>query len=237
MDIKCFCKSFLNDNAFIFDGKIVYHRYILSSLGAPNTPAGPLQTDHLVINEVEYDSIQSGTDNAYEWFELYNPTISDISMSGWNITDNVATDTILDMTVLAGDWMVVVANKTSFQTNYPGVPDSKIVELQDGKIGNGLSNSGDKLILKNGSGSTVDAVEWGTDYGDVPGSPAPDVNPGHSIARSPDGKDTNDCSVDFVDSSNPTPGQAIPEFRTILIPIVATIALFAIFRKIKEKKQ
>ncbi|MEA3458521.1 MAG: lamin tail domain-containing protein, partial [Candidatus Thermoplasmatota archaeon] len=45
---------------------------------------------NIVINEVMYDPISN--DNYNEWIELYNPTNQFINVSGWNITDNYASD-------------------------------------------------------------------------------------------------------------------------------------------------
>ena len=45
----------------------------------------------ILISEVEYDSIQSGTDSAYEWLELYNNTSSPMELTDWTISDNLST--------------------------------------------------------------------------------------------------------------------------------------------------
>ncbi len=41
---------------------------IRPEIGRGQTP------NHLVISEVYYDAIQTGTDTAYEWVEVFNPT-------------------------------------------------------------------------------------------------------------------------------------------------------------------
>jgi len=86
------------------------------------------------------------------------------------------------------------------------IPGNAIkLRVDDDNIGNGLHNSKDKLILKNATGAMIDAIEWGFDYIDVPGSPIPDVNEGHSIARYTN-VDTDNTLADFYDEDNPTPG-------------------------------
>jgi len=77
--------------------------------------------------------------------------------------------------------------------------------VDDDNIGNGLHNRKDKLILKNATGAIVDAIEWGFDYTDVPGSPMSDADKGHSIARYTN-VDTDDTLADFYDETDPTPG-------------------------------
>ena len=77
--------------------------------------------------------------------------------------------------------------------------------LADGKIGNGLGNSGDRLVLRDAAGRLVDAVSYGDDTTAL--SPAiPLVAAGHSLERSPPGHDT-DAAGDFVDNAQPSPGK------------------------------
>lgn len=166
------------------------------------TPSGLL----IVINEVEYDASQSGEDSDYEWFEIYNNSGSSIFLSGWTITDNNASDTLPDVTIPAHGFLVVAAKESSFRNNYPSFTGA-IVSMPDGKIGNGLANAGDRLVLKDNKGNEVDAVSWGDDnYAFGPGNgvkPATEV--GYSISRNPNGYDTNSAN-DWVKLINPTPG-------------------------------
>jgi len=164
----------------------------------------------VVINEVEYDPPQEGTDSEWEWFELYNNTSSPITLSGWKITDNHNTDTIPDLTLPANGFAVVAATQSGFTTNYPGF-SGLIVYIADGKIGSGLANSADMLILKDKEDNSIDQVNWGTpdpnwsNYNVNLWISGPTVPEGYSLERSPAGKDT-DTAADFIDQVNPTPG-------------------------------
>ncbi len=60
-------------------------------------------------------------------------------------------------------------------------------------------------MLLNGSDVPVDVMTYGS--GSYPGVTAHAlVATGHSLERSPVNQDTNNCAVDFVDRSTPTPG-------------------------------
>ena len=157
----------------------------------------------LLISEVEYDSIQSGTDSVYEWLELYNNTSSPMELTDWTISDNRSTDVISPtVTIPVGGCMVIAASE-DFYTNYPDFTGD-IVFIADGRIGNGLGNTGDRLILKDSEGTVIDQMSYGTDT--TAFDPAcPDVAEGHSLERSPANVDT-DTAEDWIDQESPNPG-------------------------------
>ena len=165
----------------------------------------------LLINEIMYDPIQD--DNYNEWVELYNPTNQSINISGWAITDNSAQDFLEGdfdngngTTIIPPNGYAIIADHgTRIYENF-SIPNNTIrLYVDDSSIGNGLGNSGDKLILKNDTGETIDTVEWIINYTDVPGAPAEAVDEGHSLSRYQD-VDTNDSSNDFYAGVIPTPG-------------------------------
>ncbi len=175
--------------------------FTLTATATPTTiPASP----DLVINEVEYDSVQSGSDAAYEWVELYNNASSPLELAAWTISDNMATDSIPAVTILANGFVVIAASE-DFYTNYPSFTGD-IVFVADAKIGNGLSNDGDRLILRDSAGMVIDQMSYGTDA-TVFDPPCPDVAAGHSLEREPMGYDT-DQADDFVERAFPSPGSA-----------------------------
>ncbi|MDH7516858.1 MAG: phospholipase D-like domain-containing protein [Candidatus Thermoplasmatota archaeon] len=167
---------------------------------------------NIVINEIMYNPEQN--DNYSKWIELYNPTNQSINISGWSITDNTAEDT------LEGDfehgngttiippysYALIADHDTKIYENF-SIPNNAIkLYVDDLTIGNGLGNNKDKLILKDSNGKIIDAVEWGDDYPDVPGSPANLIDEGHSLCRYIDSYN-NDSSIDFYDGTKPTPGE------------------------------
>lgn len=166
---------------------------------------------NILINEIMYDP--EPNDNYNEWIELYNPTNQSINVSGWTITDNSAKD------YLEGDfdhgngttiipphsYAIITDHGTKIYENF-SIPNNTIRLYVDGSsIGNGLGNNGDKLILKNNTEETIDAVEWIINYTDVPGMPIDAVEEGCSLSRYQN-VDTNDSSKDFYEGVIPTPG-------------------------------
>ncbi len=165
----------------------------------------------IIINEVMYDPILD--DNYYEWIELYNPTNQSINLSGWTITDNYSED-FLEGDIDHGNgttilhpqgYAIITDHGTCFYNNYT-IPEHAIrLYVDDNNIGNGLSNTKDKLILKNKDGMIIDAIEWGEDYPDVPGKPFHLLDKNHTLSRY-HLQDTDNTSFDFYDEPNPTPG-------------------------------
>lgn len=166
--------------------------------------ANAAEISSVVINEFEYDSIQSGTDSSYEWFELYNTTDFPIILSGWSISDASTTDEIPFLTIEAHDYVVIAAT-TKFIENYD--PNGINIIYLNNSIGNGLSNNGDRLILKDEEGKIINQISYGSDIS-IFNPSIPRVSAGHSIERCPYGQNTNSVS-DFIDQDSPTPGQGI----------------------------
>ncbi len=166
--------------------------------------ASPTPSGLILINEMEYDSIQPGVDSSYEWVELYNPGGAPVTINGWTLSDNGAITTIPDLVIAPGQLVVVAASQTGFRSNYPDY-SGLLVELPGGRIGNGLANTGDRLLLRDASGVLVDALSYGDDAS-VFSPPCPPVAAGHSLERFPLGQNTRQAS-DFQEQPNPSPGQ------------------------------
>ena len=67
---------------------------------------GELITDHVVINEVDTNPFGDDSLTISEWVELYNPTDSDVDLSGWEIASTTVlkkTFTIPDGTIVSPD--------------------------------------------------------------------------------------------------------------------------------------
>lgn len=166
----------------------------------------------VMINEVQYDATQSGTEDWFEWVELYNAGGDDVDLTNWRLCDNMdSVGELLPSTVIAaGEYVVLAANVDSFHVNFPGVP---AVAWTDANIGNALGNGSDILALLNAGGTLVDRVNWGTGTWTQPSyvrfgywNPGcVDAAAGHSIGRNPNGFDT-DAVTDWADMASPTPG-------------------------------
>jgi hypothetical protein len=180
---------------------------------------GIITGENVVINEVYYkvdstyglDSPKESRDaNGKkkgindEWIELYNPTDHDISLKNWTFTDNsgAAVKINANKIIKAGGFALVSKDADPWRF-WNENTDAVKIELGS-QIGDGLDNLGDRIILRNSSGTEVDKVSWGTDKAAFDPS-VPDVSLGSSIERLAPGFDT-DSSTDWTDRFPPTPG-------------------------------
>lgn len=158
--------------------------------------------EDIIINEIYYQG-----DNQQEWIELYNKGTSNVALEGWSIYDNTSSDSIPSSTIPAGGFAVIITNNSTVT----GINSSAIIiSLSTATIGNGLSNSGDIVILKNNSGTEIDKVSYGSN---VTVFELSGVEVGHSLERVPAGLDANSAS-DFIDQSSPTPGSGVSSTPT-----------------------
>ena len=158
------------------------------------------------ISEVLANAGAGLDDAAHEWVELYNAGPESVELGGWSLADNVAADTLPPAALPPGAYAVVTASP-DFQRQYPAFQGALLV-LADGRIGNGLANEGDRLLLVDEEGRPVDALSYGLDR-EFFEPPAPAVPPGHSLERFPSDRDT-DTAADFRDNAHPSPGAGPP---------------------------
>lgn len=154
------------------------------------------------INKIYYNvASDRGSDPSNEWVEIYNQTDQDLDLSGWQICDNSECDTIPSSPLIpAKGFGVITASSTTW--NYWKVTDNVIpILLNDSRIGGGLNNDGDMLILKRPDGVVIDEMNWKNNI-NIWNPGAINVAKGHTLGRKPNGYDTNHVS-DFVDLSPP----------------------------------
>jgi len=180
----------------------------------------------IVINEVQYDPVQGGTDAAFEWLELLNRTDRTVDLTDWRIADNYGVDYLPSLLLAPGGFAVIAAG-SGFYDNFPDFTGD-IVFVADGSIGNGLNNDGDHLILMDSTERVIDALSYGDDTTIMLPS-CLDVAGGHSLERQPAGLDTDQAS-DFVDNGAPSPGHGLgfatptPSFVPTLTPTTTPVA-------------
>ncbi len=142
-----------------------------------------------------------------EFVEIVNSGTAPADLSGWKLVYRSATgstDTVLD-TVPNGTTLAPGAFYLFGGNGYTGPPAA------DQSFATGLAAAAGGLGLRDGTGTLVDSVGYGSTAanGFVEGSPAPappaTASPGSSDVRRPDGHDTNDNSVDFTVVTPPTP--------------------------------
>lgn len=170
---------------------------------------GTAEAQTVVINEVYYrvDSAH-GTENTKgnnnEWVELYNPTSTAFSLKGWTLTDSsgVSTKINANKSIPSGGYAILSKDASTWKY----WPSAKAVGLELGnQIGNGLDNTGDRLILKNAQGTLIDKMSWGSDSsGFTPAGTNPQVSIGASTTRIYPGFDSDGAS-DWIPVNPPNP--------------------------------
>ena len=115
----------------------------------------------LVFNEIMYHPASSET--ALEWIELHNQMGVNIDISGWSLAGGVQFQ-FTEGTVVPGRGYIVVAISPAALAAAGGYSNAL------GPFLGRLSNSGERLELRNNSQRLMDWVDYGTD-GDWPVGP------------------------------------------------------------------
>lgn len=148
------------------------------------------ESAHIVINEVSPLG-----DNQGEWVELFNPTDGDVDLKNWSITDSFPSSDTLSLSSLilpANEYAVIVTNNTTVSE----IPANAVkIVLENATIGNGLTDAGDSLTLKNSTGTVVDKMSYGSDIS-VFSQPPAEPTSGKTLQRIPNGMDI-DTSTDW----------------------------------------
>jgi hypothetical protein len=190
-----------------------------------NMPQGTVANrSAILINEVQSNPLQSGSDSSYEWIELFNPGTEVVELIGWGMSDNYEMDEIPLLSVSANG-LVVVAASENFSVNFPSY-NGTIVFTADGRIGNGLGNAGDRLILKDSAGTIIDEMSYGDDDS-ITSQQYPNVADGHSLERAP-------CGGQFIDNEVPTPGRCLPSYNQTPVLTPTPTPVFALTQILPE---
>ncbi len=110
-------------------------------------------TATIVINEIHYNPANN---TRTEFVELHNPTALPIDVSGWQFTNGIAYTFPAGTVIAAGGFAVVASHLADFQTEYGFVPL--------GPFGGGISSDGEKLDLRNATGTLVDTVDYKPEF-------------------------------------------------------------------------
>ena len=136
----------------------------------------------IVINEIMYDpTTEQGGDSLIEWIELFNTGNQPVNISGWTLSDNSATDTLAcfnttltDCDIInASSFAIITDSDTVLYQNFSIFTNVTRLKVDDNAIGNGLSNSGDLISLRN-STSLIEAINY-TDF--------PSITEGYTLER------------------------------------------------------
>ncbi len=156
----------------------------------------PAVSTSIQLSEVEADPVLGGTDTRNEWLELANVGSSAITLADWTVTDNGGTDPVPTVTLAPGKCVVLAASSEGFLAEHAGYANP-FLTLGDGAIGNGLSNGGDSVLLKDAGGTVIDCVVWGSGTGCfAPAAGASPANTGETLQRS--GTADSDTAADWA---------------------------------------
>jgi hypothetical protein len=187
--------------------------------GAPND-GGPSacvagEPGDVLLDELMIDP--DGADAGAEWVELLSTSSGALDASGWRVeraSSPSAWTTVFELparTSLAPGGRLALAGAAAV------VPDGALVLDALAELGNATTGS-DAVRLVDCRGAVVDLVAYGAAntpgevFADEPGTPigddrlAPRPERGASLARLPDGADTDDGAADFGLGRPPTPG-------------------------------
>ncbi len=117
----------------------------------------------VTISEIMYQSYtERGLPEDYgqEYVELYNRGDAPADLLGWKISDGVAFE-FPDVTLGAGEYLVVTADPAVFHVTYPGATNY----ISDYGWEGHLSNSGERIVLVDAMDVVMDQVEY-ADEGD-----------------------------------------------------------------------
>ncbi len=113
------------------------------------------------INEIMADP--SCSESYCEYVELYNNGVASVNVTGWKISDNNEEDSLEGNSndiIIAGNSFAIIVDSDSRVYNNFNVGNVTWVYTDDSAIGNGLSNSGETLTLKDENNNTVDSISY-----------------------------------------------------------------------------
>lgn len=155
----------------------------------------------IVINEIQ---AEGADDEKQEFVELYNPTDTDIDLTGWYLQRKTA----------EGEDFISYAPSTLFNGKTIAAKDYFVIaregyfaDTADVFTTNPLTDS-NTLVLKRKGSSVADKVGWGNAQ-DFETAPAAAPAAGQSIERKVAGQDTDNNFADFVVRGEATPANDI----------------------------
>jgi hypothetical protein len=161
-------------------------------------------------------------ESEFEWVELYNPSPSPVSLSGWTVADNFSSKPLPAVVMAARSYLVVTGKASAFYSAHPSFAGA-LVEVSGGRIGNGLSNSADMVVLKDAGGTVIDSVNWGRPNNAWPNfhsrlqNPGPSPPPtGQTLGRL--GTQDHSTPGSWVVFLSPSPGNENPSAQAVPTP-------------------
>jgi len=173
---------------------------VLTCVAAPPPPSDGTPT--VRVNEVQTGTAASAAD---EFVELVNAGSTAADIGAWKVVYRSATGTtdVTLATVPAGTTVPAGGFYLLGGSAYSASPPA------DQAFASGLAATGGAVGIRDGGGTLVDSVGWGSATNALVEESAaaapPATTPASSIVRIPDGHDTNANAADFTVSASATP--------------------------------
>lgn len=158
---------------------------------AGGTPCQPnaAATHPLVINEIHYNPAEAqGSDEVYEYIELYNAGSTVIDLSNYRFTAGIEYTFATGTTIRPGQFILLAKLASTYST-----VGCSVYQWSSGN----LSNGGEALVLVDALGNPIDSVV----YGDNNGWPTEPDGTGPSLALKQPASD-NSLAVNWQASQN-----------------------------------
>ncbi len=127
-----------------------------------NFVLGSTQIAPIVINEINYHSPDTPSQDAGDWIELYNPNNETVDLSGWFLEDESGNYFNLPANTFLGGqgYLVLAEDEVRFHNVHPTVTNF-IAGFGHSASGNlGLSNGGEWISINNANRSFIDSVHY-----------------------------------------------------------------------------
>jgi Lamin Tail Domain/Bacterial Ig-like domain len=122
----------------------------------------PVAVGDVVINEVLYDPLGSGSD----FVEIYNRSQKTLSLAGWQlanvsdgVVDDVVTITSASFILLPGEYVLICENATNVEVNYPQSRTDRFVETDMPSYNNDEGG----VVLQAPDGALLDRFDYNDD--------------------------------------------------------------------------
>jgi len=183
----------------------------------------------IVITEIMYDV--SGSDDGYEWIEIYNLGPGSVDMTGWKFFESGVKHGITikqgSLNLDSGDILIIADNHANFLSDYPwysgNLADSAFL----------LSNTGEELSILD-DGLNVQDVVFYSDFAAA----------GNSIELKDPSLDNNDMknwkegaeggipgTVLFLREGESSRGNDVPEFSSYGVIMILGVLGFFYFKR------
>jgi hypothetical protein len=167
------------------------------------------------------DLHSSDSSHKNEWVELINTGGEPIDITNWkigNINDVDVLSSTTPLIIPAGGYAIITGQSSTYK--YWQIPSGVLlITLSDGKIGNGLNDNKDLIILKDNNDRVIDWMDWGSEPAGLPWDEKYGVNfwehgviaaeEGNMLSRVPNGFDTDSVS-DWQELSPPSVTMVYP---------------------------